>query len=487
MEESSTTEWAFAGFNVFKQASIDSFQNQTNFKTFLSDNISSYLLHGETIEKIEGGSFHTLCLTNKHRVLALGRNNEGQLGYDERKHKEYIRNLQEKDDDIALVDNQNEEEVLHPKTNINLYDITSDPIFNGIEIISIACGREHSILLSKCGHVFGMGSNSDGQLGVTNGNTLGFSFPFRLTSPKRIILPIGEEVKWVGCGQKHTIMMTNKNHIYTMGNNEYGQLGLPDSRTRYLPTRITCLESEIIDKIVVGGFHNLFITKSGKTFVNGRNLEGQLGLSNSSGNVVSQVNIPIQLNYFDNEGKSIKSVACGEKHTLFLTKCGNIYTCGHHYYGQLALGNLEAEGKSQHVKHVFEPRLVTYFRDNKIEIESISSGSYHSIFNGFSRINKEMVHFACGFNQNGQLAVGHYRNESLPQVIKTKAPEKNSLPFLFSSQQLLTSSNSSCTFKFFKFNNRRVAWGFERLKERAENNNKKRKTSFDDVEISFTN
>lgn len=33
-------------------------------------------------------------------------------------------------------------------------------------------------------------------------------------------------VKMVACGQQHTLALTASNHIYTWGDNKYGQLGL---------------------------------------------------------------------------------------------------------------------------------------------------------------------------------------------------------------------------------------------------------------------
>lgn len=98
--------------------------------------------------------------------------------------------------------------------------------------------------------------------------------------PKVVECMGGKQVRKVSCGLHHTAFVTGEGEIYTCGNNENGQLGLKDTRSRYTPTVLEELSQYRFKSVACGYYHTLALTEQGEVFVFGRNDRGQLGLVN---------------------------------------------------------------------------------------------------------------------------------------------------------------------------------------------------------------
>ena len=61
--------------------------------------------------------------------------------------------------------------------------------------------------------------NSFGQLGIDNCT--------HQTTPVQVKLPKGVTVKSIACGMNHTLLLTVNGEIYAFGKNDWGQLGCP--------------------------------------------------------------------------------------------------------------------------------------------------------------------------------------------------------------------------------------------------------------------
>ncbi len=96
-----------------------------------------------------------------------------------------------------------------------------------VQILSASCGASHSLLLSKDGDVYGMGSNKQGELGL--------DFVSTQLQPTLIEEFKGEEqvesVEQIACGSHYSILLS-QGRIFATGNNSYGQLGLDAESTR---------------------------------------------------------------------------------------------------------------------------------------------------------------------------------------------------------------------------------------------------------------
>lgn len=68
--------------------------------------------------------------------------------------------------------------------------------------------------------MYGFGQAAEGQLGVSPSDQKDMLFtPTRLTEVEEL------DVRHVACGTGHTLILTSAGHVYSMGDNECGQLG----------------------------------------------------------------------------------------------------------------------------------------------------------------------------------------------------------------------------------------------------------------------
>eukprot|EP01080_Neovahlkampfia_damariscottae_P008338 gene8338-162_t len=130
--------------------------------------------------KIAAGGFHSLILCEDSSVYSFGRNNKGQLG--------------------------------DGTTNNNATHIKLDVL----NVTEISAGREFSILLVENNSIYVFGSNTFGQLGlgIINGSVL---FP--------TLLENFVNVTKVACGHEHTVVLTSDHKVYLFGSNDQMQLG----------------------------------------------------------------------------------------------------------------------------------------------------------------------------------------------------------------------------------------------------------------------
>ena len=87
-----------------------------------------------------------------------------------------------------------------------------------ILIREVSCGGAHTLILSKQGELFSIGSNEYGQLGL-NDRQLTFT-----TAPLLIqeIQSKSLRVKQLASGQSHSLVLTDDGKIFSWGSNIYG-------------------------------------------------------------------------------------------------------------------------------------------------------------------------------------------------------------------------------------------------------------------------
>ena len=106
------------------------------------------------------------------------------------------------------------------------------------KIAALAAGSNHAVICCGDQTLLSTGSNPFGQLGngVDGVNQAGFA-----------ALDIRLPIVSVSCGRSHTIMATLYGEVYACGNNTSGQLGLGDFEDRLVLTRSDLSDSNIID------------------------------------------------------------------------------------------------------------------------------------------------------------------------------------------------------------------------------------------------
>ena len=130
-------------------------------------------------------AMHLFIYTASKRLFAMGSNTNGQLG-------------------------------LHD------FESRSAPVevhapFEG-DIIKIACGRHHSLVLLSNGDVYGSGRNASGQLGLGDGKAVCGDIKVFTKLPLK-------NIRDIDAGHEHSIACNYEGQVFTWGSPQYGQLG----------------------------------------------------------------------------------------------------------------------------------------------------------------------------------------------------------------------------------------------------------------------
>ena len=173
----------------------------------------------------------------------------------------------------------------------------------------------------------------------------------------------GVEITDVACGAEHTIACSESGEVYGFGSNRFSQLGV------LRPAQKAVLE------VMSPSRPNTSSTRSSsrkrKRKKNGKNSPG------SPKNVITNGKdkndkycLPQLINTGDfSEAKNIYRVAAGGKHSVFITKEGNIYGCGESGYN----------GRMGHMTNSkqYVPRKVKYLRKRLKKNDKIWQGKLY--------------------------------------------------------------------------------------------------------------
>lgn len=78
---------------------------------------------------------------------------------------------------------------------------------------------EESQLATCKSEIYAWGDNTEGQLGISD-----YSYASNYTNPRYMRYSVN--VCKISCGFEHTVLLSEMGKVYTMGSNQYGQLGL---------------------------------------------------------------------------------------------------------------------------------------------------------------------------------------------------------------------------------------------------------------------
>ncbi|XP_058241627.1 probable E3 ubiquitin-protein ligase HERC4 isoform X5 [Hemibagrus wyckioides] len=311
--------------------------------------------NGKVVRDVGCGRRYTVFLLEDGTVYTCGCNDLGQLGHDK---------ARKKPEQVMALDAQN--------------------------IVAVSCGEAHTLALSDKGQVFAWGQASDGQLGLANIEEC-------MRVPRTIKSLSDVHVIQVSCGYRHSLALSRRGHIFSWGQNRYGQLGLGKEGPCVLtPQVIQSLQGIPFAQISAGGAHSFALTMSGAVFGWGQNKFGQLGLNDNNDRC-----FPTLLKTLRSQG--VVYICCGENHTAALTKEGGVFTFGAGGYGQLGHNS---------INHEINPRKVFELMGNVVT--QVACGRQHTL--AFIPSSGKIDSFGLG--GNGQLGTRHTCNRISPAPVK---------------------------------------------------------------------
>ena len=239
----------------------------------------------------------------------------------------------------------------------------------------------------------------------------------------------------VACGSLSTAVLTERGGLWVFGENNVGQLGigsLQRSDEPILRGGVGPAEGDEVEVLtgglralalsggaaaaaqgapavaghpfgdeallmVAGGFtHYCAVTDSGAVWVWGDNSDGQLGL----GAILGPFIAPVRWGPDLCGGEPIAMVACGNDHTLALTRTGSIWSCGDAFYGQTGV---------QPVDRVVVPTRVPV---PATVFVMVAAGSIHSM-----AIDAQGMVWTWGYDRLGRLGQGTNTMDRQPRAV----------------------------------------------------------------------
>ena len=236
------------------------------------------------------------------------------------------------------------------------------------DVVAIAAGREHTVVLKNDGTVWAWGHNGNGQLGDGTG--------------ERSLTPVQvhglSDVKAISAGERYTAAVKNDGTVWIWGEDLYAQSNNANYSHNYIPVQI-----EISDVTAVSAAyeHTVALKNDGTVWVWGNNSCGQLG---NGEDTLSGSAAPVQVAYLSN----VTAISANWQNTVALKDDGTVWAWGWNGYGQLGDGTYSE-------KHY--PARVARLSD----AAAISAGMYHSV-----ALKSDGTVWAWGVNWDGQLGNG---------------------------------------------------------------------------------
>jgi len=214
-------------------------------------------------------------------------------------------------------------------------------IIKGIsKVVEIACGSAHTLARCSDGSLYSWGLGESGELGRTvpplkNGTDDDAEYDFdkilkyHLTPghmyKKDTItssLEIMQDVKTIGCGAYHSLVVGTYGTVWVCGLNNYSQLGIGglDAKDYLVPLIL----DEVVTSVKGGVHHSLILTSKGKILTFGRGDSSQLGIPGMDSAAGACSDKPVEP--IIPEDVVVVEIACGGNHNLALTKNNEVYS-----------------------------------------------------------------------------------------------------------------------------------------------------------------
>ena len=256
----------------------------------------------------------------------------------------------------------------------------------------------------------------------------------------------------VETGENFTTILKPDGTVWTIGNGNYGKLGIGNTEESIDPQQVKISETEDLTnvvKIAVGANHVLALTKDREVYAWGDNTYGQLGT-----NSTEPSNYAIKVS---GEGGSstlnrIIDISAGQYGSSAINEFGWVYAWGDGTYGEMGNGTTKAlnsspvktvlnngitvsTGAGHNVELAQNGKVFTWGRNNAGQLGIGSTSNSTTVLRAFSNateisasgcetvvkdIDKKV--YVAGLNTTGQLGDGKYAN--ITKLTETILPEE---------------------------------------------------------------
>lgn len=308
------------------------------------------------------------------------------------------------------------------------------------KVTQIAAGENYLLAVDDNILLWGWGQNNEGQLGV------GFKSP-DVSTPTKVLLPPGNSIKQVICGENHSLVLTKTNRLFGFGSNVDGKLGIGIQGGIPIfekPVEIVKLSGMNIQKIATSRRHSLALVQTSEQTQNliRKALNIKISADSRTAEIYSwgegrygklgnktQFREPFPTK-IDLIGLDIVDIYCGSDHSACKTENGGVYIWGlASNWGILANEFTDSMAKdTYHIKDMdpvdgghekiscfLFPKQVTYFASKNLRLSSIALGfdakrNYYIVSDGVLTSTKNTLE--------------HFHREKLPPPTKLISRER---------------------------------------------------------------
>lgn len=258
--------------------------------------------------------------------------------------------------------------------------------------------------LEERGSVYTVGSNNWGQLGLGD------------TEPRQYFTVVpetrGAGVDYVHAGYDITYAVTEDHDVLVWGGGGVGPVGTDidpedsDESELYLePQAVKELIGEEIVAVTVGASHAIGTSRGGDVYAWGRGESGQLGVGG-----YASLSTPTLVQGLQ-EGAIVCSAVCGKNHSFALTTAGVLYAWGHGQNGRLGIGTSWRAGVPESEKYHF-PTPVPLQAFSKEFVRQVSCGPTFA----FALTNTAA--WSWGSGDGGVLGLGDVKRREVPTIME---------------------------------------------------------------------
>ncbi|CAE7269304.1 HERC5 [Symbiodinium natans] len=297
-----------------------------------------------------------------------------------------------------------------------------------VRIVSVACGKDHLLLLDSSGRPWALGDPCAG--GVACSDQLSHEVsqcaeffripnaecPAALTRATPVMALWSVHLTKVACGSGHSVALSRSGDVFAFGR----ALARPDLETLGSTTwrRPRKVPISGMEDVAAGDSHVAAVCRLGDTYLWGENVHGQCardpvtsgearGSRHRNSEAPHLVPSPARAE-FALAALDARRAACGRYHTAVLSSCGRLVTFGDGLSGQLGRAAAPGEG--------WKPAELDLVGTVEERVVQVACGDDHTVC-----LTEMGQVLAFGSGEQGQLCMGGCRNYRLPTLIRPLA------------------------------------------------------------------
>jgi alpha-tubulin suppressor-like RCC1 family protein len=242
-----------------------------------------------------------------------------------------------------------------------------------------------SLFVMSNNTIYGCGDDGGGALGTQTGNFVTNS------SLVQMMNNTGKTPVSVTSGEQHTIVLMSDGTIFGCARNLEGQLGTGNNTGQPTIVQMTSIAGKTPSMVSCGGFFTIVLMTDGTIYGTGANGSGQLGNGGTSNrNTLGEMTPHLS-------GRTPVAISAGSAHTLVLMSDNTIFGTGSNMSGELGNGTTGSNSA-----------MLTQMTNNTGKTPAFIYAASGSSF----VLMTDGTIFGTGVNTSGQLGVGNTTNRS---------------------------------------------------------------------------